>query len=127
MPLLGALHAAEALCGGGSGGEGLHAFLDTTLLKALREGKHRAPAVDALRAVIEGIAPPLPERGGPAPVTPPLPAETGARLRVAMAAASAAVKRTSHAAPADPALVTAVTRAVAATARVGPPGGGRLA
>ena len=120
LPLLGALHAAEALCGGGSGGEGLHAFLDTTLLKALREGKHRAPAVDALRAVIEGIAPPLPERGGPAPVTPPLPAETGARLRVAMAAASAAVKRTSHAAPADPALVTAVTRAVAATARVDP-------
>ena len=120
LPLLGALHAAEALCGGGSGGEGMHAFMDTTLLKALREGKHRAPAVDALRAVIEGIAPPLPERGGPAPVTPPLPAETGARLRVAMAAASAAVKRTSHAAPADPALVTAVTRAVAATARVDP-------
>ena len=61
---LGALHAAEALCGGGSGGEGLHAFLDTTP-PALREGKHRAPA-GALRAVIEGIAPPL-ERGGPAP------------------------------------------------------------
>ena len=120
LPLLGALHAAEALCGGGKGGEGLHAFLDTTLLKALREGKHRAPAVDALRATIEGIAPPLPPDGGPAPITPPLPAETGGRLRVAMAAASAAVKRTSHSAPTDPALVTAVARAVAATARVDP-------
>ena len=51
LPLLGALHAAEALCGSGTGGTGLHDFLDTTLSKALREGKHRAPAVDALRAV----------------------------------------------------------------------------
>ena len=120
LPLLGALHAAEALCGGGGGGEGMHAFMDTTLLKALREGKHRAPAVDALRAAIEGIAPPLPPDGAAAPVTPPLPAETGARLRVAMAAAAAAVKRTSHSAPSDPALVGAVARATAAMARVDP-------
>ena len=120
LPLLGALHAAEALCGSGKGGEGLHAFLDTTLLKALREGKHRAPAVDALRAVVEGIALPLPANGGPAPITPPLPEETRARLRTALAAAAAAVKRTSNAAPTDPPLITAVARALAATARVDP-------
>ena len=122
LPLLGALHAAEALCVGVGGGEGLHAFMDTTLLKALREGKHRAPAVDALRAAIEGVAPPLivSAEGAVAPVTPPLPAETGTRLRVAVAAAAAAVKRTSHSAPSDPALVGAVARATAAAARVDP-------
>ena len=120
LPLLGALHAAEALCGSGTGGTGLHDFLDTTLSKALREGKHRAPAVDALRAVIEGIAPPLPANGGPAQITRPLPEETRARLRAALASAAAAVKRTSHSSPTDPPLVTAVARALAATARVDP-------
>ena len=59
LPLLGALHAAETLCGG-DGGAGLHAFLDIALLRAFREPRHRAAAADALRAAVEGIAPPLP-------------------------------------------------------------------
>ena len=116
VPLLGALHAAEALCGG-DGGEGLHAFLDTTLVRALKETKHRAPAVEALRAVVEGIAPPLPPRGdGPAPAAPPLPEVTRSRLRAALAAAAAGVKK----GPSDPSLTLAVARATAATSRVDP-------
>ena len=116
LPLLGALHAAEALCGG-DGGEGLHAFLDTTLVRAFRETKHRAPAVEALRAVVEGIAPPLPSRGdGPAPAAPPLPEVTRSRLRAALAAASAGVKK----GPSDPSLTLAVARATAATSRLDP-------
>ena len=76
MPLLGALHAAETLCGG-DGGAGLHAFLDTALLRAFGEPRHRAAAADALRAAVEGIAPPLPPGGtSPAPAAPPLPEPT---------------------------------------------------
>ena len=40
LPLLGTLHAAETLCGG-DGGSGLHSFLDTTLLRAFKEPRHR--------------------------------------------------------------------------------------
>ena len=115
LPLLGALHAAETLCGG-DGGAGLHAFLDTALLRAFREPRHRAAAADALRAAVEGIAPPLPPGGtSPAPATPPLPEPTRGKLRAALGGAASAIKKGPHGGD-----VHAVARAVAATARLDP-------
>ena len=120
LPLLGALHAAEALCGA-DGGEGLHVFLETTLLRAFKEVKFRAPATEALRAVVEGIAPPLiPGGTQPAPAAPPLPEVTRVRLRAALGAAAAAVKKGPSPPGDEGALAAAVARATAAVSRLDP-------
>ena len=118
LPLLGALHAAEALCGG-DGGNMLHAFLDTTIVRAFKERSCRTAATEALRAIVEGIAPPLlPGARAPSPPAPPLPNVTRTRLRTALTMAAAAVKKGGQGD--DGGLAAAVARATAAMVRVDP-------
>ena len=118
LPLLGALHAAEALCGG-DGGNMLHAFLDTTIVRAFKERSCRTAATEALREIVEGIAPPLlPGARAPSQPAPPLPNVTRTRLRTALTMAAAAVKKGGQGD--DGGLAAAVARATAAMVRVDP-------